>query len=437
MRWALALGAAGALAACLARPPAGANPHPVPLRRPPVLAPSAVGELGRDLFGDPLLSSSGTLSCASCHRPDHYHEAVGATPARLTGLAAPGGVPRAVPSLRYAYRSPDFTIGPELSDIEGASAAPVAATGVTPRAAKVAGSATALPLVPVGGQFWDGRANTLQDQAMGPLFNPAEMANRDVAAVAERLRRSPYAARLAQLFGAAVLTTPARLVDEAMFAVARYEVEDSALHSYTSKYDDYLEGRARLSPAELRGLQAFDDPRRGNCAACHLDRPAPDGTPPAFTDHEYEALAVPRNTRNPVNRDPAFFDLGLCGPLRSDLAGQLSYCGMFRTPSLRNVATRAVFFHNGRYRALDSVVAFYNFRDRQPGRVYPLGPDGGVLRFDDLPRAWWGNVDTTDRPFGGGSAPALTDQEMRDIVAFLGTLTDGYVPAPRTRPGRL
>lgn len=434
MRRAVALGAVGALVACLARAPAGGNPHPITLRRPPVVAATAVGELGRDLFSDPLLSSGGTLSCASCHRPDHYHEAVGATPERLTGLATSGGVPRAVPSLRYAYRSPDFTIGPELGDLDRTGGAPLPASAA-PRAAKIAGGAVAPAMVPVGGQFWDGRANTLQDQAMGPLLNPAEMANRDVAAVAARLRRSRYAARFSQLFGAEVLTTPARLVDEAMFAIARYEVEDSAFHSYTSKYDYYLEGRAVLSAAELRGLQAFEDPQRGNCAACHLDRVEGDGTPPAFTDHEYEALGVPRNARIPANRDPRFFDLGLCGPLRSDLAAQAQYCGMFRTPSLRNVATRAVFFHNGRYRSLDSVVAFYNFRDHEPARVYPRGADGTVLRFDDLPPTAWGNVDTTDRPFGGSSAPALTRQEMRDIVAFLRTLTDGWVPAPPARTG--
>jgi len=107
-----------------------------------------------------------------------------------------------------------------------------------------------------------------------------------------------------------------------------------------------------------RGLAAFEDPARGNCAACHLDRASPDGRPPAFTDYEYEALGIPRNDRLADNRDPRHFDLGLCGPIRGDLAAQSNTCGMFRTPSLRNVARRKVFFHNGVYHSLEQVLAF-------------------------------------------------------------------------------
>jgi cytochrome c peroxidase len=287
-------------------------------------------------------------------------------------------------------------------------------------------------MVPVGGQFWDGRANTLQDQAIGPLFNPAEMANHGVSLLAAKLRHSRYAAQFAQLFGSAVLDDTTRLVDEASFALARYQVEDSLFHSYTSKYDYYLEGRATLTAAEARGLAAFEDKARGNCAACHLDRPLADGTPPAFTDYEYEALAVPRNDSIVANRDPHFFDLGLCGPLRRDLANQHQFCGMFRTPSLRNVATRAAFFHNGRYASLDSAVGFYNFRAAEPARVYRRGNDTDRYQTDDIPASYAGNIDTSDAPFARlrGGEPPLTEQQMRDIVAFLGTLTDGYHPSP-------
>jgi cytochrome c peroxidase len=266
---------------------------------------------------------------------------------------------------------------------------------------------------------------------MAPLFNPVEMANAGAASVAATLRRA-YGVRLANLFGAGAIADTHRLIDEAVFTIARFQVEDPSFHPYSSKYDAYLEGKAELSPEEVRGLAAFEDPARGNCAACHLDRPAADGQPPAFTDYEYEALGVPRNGALADNRDPRSFDLGLCGPIRTDLAAQPNTCGMFRTPSLRNVATRRVFFHNGVYHSLRQVLAFYDFRDVAPERVYPRGTDGRVHRFNDLPTAYRGNGDTTDAPFGRhrGDAPPMTQQDMRDIIAFLRTLTDGY------RPGR-
>jgi len=232
------------------------------------------------------------------------------------------------------------------------------------------------------------------------------------------------------LFGPAILNTPQRLVDEAMFAVARYEVEDPSFHPYTSKYDYWLEGRARLTDAELRGLKLFEDKDKANCAGCHLDRPGKDGMPPMFTDFQYEALGLPRNAGLKVNADPRYFDLGLCGPVRVDLKADTQYCGMFKTPSLRNTDSRKVFFHNGVYHDLKDVMAFYAFRDTNPEKVYPRGRDGRVARFDDVPQAYLKNVDVTDPPFDRkpGGTPAMTTADMQDIIAFLGTLDDGYRP---------
>jgi cytochrome c peroxidase len=247
---------------------------------------------------------------------------------------------------------------------------------------------------------------------MGPLFNPNEMGNRDARSVRDRLQQASYAKQFVALFGADIFAQPDRLVDEAMFAVARYQIEDSSFHPYDSKYDAYLEGRATLTASEWRGLQAFEDPKRGNCAACHLDRARGDGLPPVFTDYEYEALGVPGDLTR---------DLGACGPLRTDLKAQPEYCGKFRTPSLRNTATRTAFFHNGVFSTLEDVLAFYNFRDTKPEMVY----HGAAL-------ADRRNLDTVDAPFSRrrGQQSPMTDQEMRDVVAFLRTLTDGYV-APR------
>jgi cytochrome c peroxidase len=187
---------------------------------------------------------------------------------------------------------------------------------------------------------------------------------------------------------------------------------------YTSRYDQYLHGKVTLSDAELRGLRVFEDPAKGNCASCHPSR-GKEGAAPLFTDFGFVALGVPRNRAIPANRDPAFFDLGLCGPLRTDFAGRADYCGRFRTPSLRNVATRRRFMHNGLFTSLAQVVRFYATRDTDPARWYPRGVP------DDLPARYRGNLEATP-PFGRarGGRPALTEQEIADVVAFLGTLTD-------------
>jgi cytochrome c peroxidase len=129
---------------------------------------------------------------------------------------------------------------------------------------------------------------------------------------------------------------------------------------------------------------------------------------------------------------PTFFDLGVCGPLRTDLTDHDDYCGLFRTPSLRNVALRKTFFHNGVIKTLRDAVAFYATRDTDPGRWYPRRADGTVDKFDDLPERYRTNLND-EPPFEGkkpGDRPALSDADIDDIVAFLGTLTDGY----QTRP---
>ncbi len=391
-----------------------ANAHPVRLVRPAVAPLSAVALLGRSIFFDAALSGDGRRSCATCHQPQNAYAP--ADTAALSRIAPRGAesIVRAVPSLRYVYRTPPFSVGPDLSDVDEPPARIAAADTFTAR----------------GGLFWDGRANTLQDQAMGPLLNPEEMANRGVASVAAKLRHASYAARFAALFGNAIFSEPGRLVDEAMFAVGRFEIEDPSFHPYDSKYDLYLEGRATLTPQEWRGLQVFDDPKRGNCAACHRNQPSADGTPPAFADYEYVAIAVPH-----AGGAPPGTDLGACGPLRTDLRAQPRFCGAFRTPSLRNTATRLAYFHNGVYRTLEQVLAFYNFRDTRPDSVYARG------KFDDLPPAYWGNVDTTDAPFNRkkGEMPAMTADEMRDVIAYLRTLNDGWgtlsrPPSPAVRP---
>lgn len=443
----VALAAAGACGWALAYPermPAavgniveqltGANAHPVHLERPLVAPLSAMAQLGKQIFFDQSLSASGKLSCASCHSPAHAYGPPNALPVQFGGSSMTLQGDRPPPTLMYLYRQPNFSIGPDTADADEqvnfaqeASAASGAA-----RAQKTAGVAPAAPaMVPQGGMFWDGRADTLQAQALGPLMNPVEMANTSEADVARKFAGGAYHDAFLKLFGPHIFADPRLLLSEAMFAVARYQVEDPSFHPYTSKYDYWLEGRARLTRAELHGLQLFNDPKKANCAGCHLSKPSPDGLPPMFTDYQYEALGVPRNSALAVNRSSTYYDMGLCGPYRRDLAAQTQYCGMFLTPTLRNAATRHAFFHNGVYRSLDDVMKFYNLRDIEPGKVYPRDGQGHVLQYDDLPAKYHANIDKSDAPFdrNPGDTPSMTDADIQDIIAFMQTLTDGYQPS--------
>ena len=407
---------------------------------------SAVAQLGRKMFFDPSLSSSGQLSCASCHSPTAAYGPPNDLAVQFGGPDMKHAGIRAVPSLRYLEHTPTFSIGPnqEMADNDPVpleTGAPAAAT--QPGTTKVSTVAKADPNsaaraaaeanVPQGGLDWDGRADTFQGQALGPLLDPNEMDNHSAADVLERLKRTAYAGDLKALFGANIFSQPQLALDEAMFALARFQAEEPSFHPYDSKYDAYLAGKAELSAAEQRGLKLFEEPLKGNCSSCHLDRPSRDGIfRPAFTDYQFEALGAPRNRDLAANRDPDFHDLGLCGPMRKDYTNAATYCGLFKTPTLRNVATRKVFFHNGVFRSLDQVLHFYVERETNPAKWYPKLPNSEVDRYDDLPTQYRGNVDVVDAPYDRkqGEAPALNDSEIADVIAFLSTLTDGYRSEP-------
>lgn len=191
-------------------------------------------------------------------------------------------------------------------------------------------------------------------------------------------------------------------------------------------------GVERRDQLRHRGLAAFNDARRGNCARCHPGA-VRDGAFPQFTDFGYAAVGAPRNLSIPANADPRYHDLGLCGPLREDLRGRDEYCGLFRTPSLRNVAARPVYFHNGVFRSLEDVLRFYAQRDTQPQKWYPHDVHGRLQKFDDLPERYQANIDRQP-PFDRqpGDPPSFSDDDVRDIVAFLNAFTDGYTPGAAT-----
>ncbi|HEX7639878.1 MAG TPA: cytochrome c peroxidase, partial [Burkholderiaceae bacterium] len=356
---------------------------------------------------------SGTMSCATCHDPAHAYGPANALAVQPGGADGREAGLRAVPSLTYHQDMPPFS--EHFFDNDGNDSEDQG---------------------PTGGLDWDGRASSAHQQAAGPLLSPFEMANADTLAVVDRLAASPSAPAFRAAFGPHVFDDPQHAWNGLAWALEVFQQDPASFYPYTSKYDAFLRGRATLAAAERRGLDAFEDPARGNCASCHPSAPRR-GAFPQFTDHGFVALGVPRNRAIPANADPRHFDLGLCGPLRADLAGRAAYCGLFRTPSLRNVALRPVFFHNGVYHRLEDVLRFYAERDSDPQRLYARDPGDGTDRYDDLPARYDANVNR-DRPFGArpGAPPSLTQQEQADIIAFLRTLTDGWTPpAPDARPG--
>jgi cytochrome c peroxidase len=213
-----------------------------------------------------------------------------------------------------------------------------------------------------------------------------------------------------------------------------YQQNPTEFAPFTSKYDAYLRKQIELSPQELHGLTLFNDEKKGNCASCHPSH-VKDGAFPVFSDWGHNALGIPRNPSIPANKNPAFYDLGLCGPERKDFAKNAEYCGLFRTPTLRNVTKRKVFFHNGALTDLHTVLWFYVARDLEPKWWYSKDAGGRVNMYDDLPAKYHKNINREppfDRKFG--DEPALTEDEIIDVIAFLKTLEDGYVvPAPATQ----
>ncbi|UGY20406.1 cytochrome-c peroxidase [Bradyrhizobium septentrionale] len=365
--------------------------------------------LGQALFFDPSLSPSGKLACSSCHDPAHGFGPANAMPVQLGGgdLRQPGV--RAVPSLKYLQVVPSFTEHFHDSEDEADES---------------------VDNGPTGGLTWDGRVDRGADQARIPLLSDFEMGNRDEADVARRVLAAGHGKAIAAIVGPRKAANPATAYKTALKALEVYQQDYPTFYPYSSKYDAVLAGKAELTPAEARGLDLFNAANKGNCASCHISRRGNDGTPPQFTDYGLIALGVPRNPDIPANKDPAYFDLGLCGPLRTDFLKREDYCGLFRTPTLRNVALRQTFFHNGAVHSLRDVVRFYVERETRPERWYPRKVDGSIDKYDDLPDRPKANV-CLDPPFDrkAGDEPALTSAEIDDVVAFLGTLTDGYQPA--------
>ncbi len=351
--------------------------------------------VGDKLFREVRLSASGGQSCASCHVPERAHgDAVGSfLPLGGPGLDQQG--PRTAPSLHYLNANRPFGF-----DTQGR---------------------------PEGGFMWDGRADSRAAQTLAPLLAAHELANADTAAVVRTVRALPYFADLRFAYALPADAPDAQVLQATQQALADYQQGDVGFQPFTSKFDFVQQGRARFTVQEARGQALFDDNERGNCASCHPSVALPGQVRAVFTNFGYVALGLPRN-HSAATADPGYFDMGLCGPVRTDLADRTELCGFFKVPTLRNVALTAPYFHNGVLNMLEDAVAFYATRDTDPARWYPT-VDGVVQRFNDLPTAYRRNVRQLP-PFGGrpGDAPRLNPQDVQDIAAFLRTLSDGYAP---------
>lgn len=379
------------------------NAAPAAVSASPTPAEAARVRLGEMMFADKSLSEPRGTACISCH---------GAS----TGLAGNNGS-----KLGVAVGSKASSLGLRNTMSNGYASYVPAFEFVTDEEETEAR----------GGHFWDGRANGMEQQALGPFLNPLEMNNPDRAAVVAKIAAAPYAPLFRQEFGAKVFDNTDQAFEAIGVAISAFE--RAKLQSFSSKYDAMVLGKAEFTHAEARGMALFMDPKRANCAGCHLMDPK-SGKPEnsLFTEFTYYATGIPRNTDIPRNADPAFFDLGLCGPERDIPALPASvpadvkpshFCGMFRMPSLRNVAKREAYMHNGYFKGLREVVRFYSTRNSDPKHWY-----GAAGVPNDLPAQYRANIEHEKAPFNSkpSDGPLLSEGEINDIVAFLHTLNDGY-----------
>ena len=291
-------------------------------------------ELGRMLFFDPVLSENDDIACATCHHPD---------------LAFGDGQPTAV----------------------GMTGVPLARNAPTLWNAAY-----------VQSLFWDGRTNSLEDQALVPLTHADEMGVGDTADMAADLTAIPeYAALFDAAFGGGAAAITPENVSRALAAFQRTLISDDA------PFDRYAAGEFdALTPQQRRGLALF---RSGatRCFECH--------GAPTFASDTFRVIGVP-------SEDP-----GRAGVVDDGMAGA------FKVPTLRNIALSAPYMHDGSMATLEDVVAFY---EAGGGRAH--GAEG---------------VDVFVNPF------ELNDQERADLIAFLYALTDesGLPAIPAAVPSGL
>lgn len=343
--------------------------------------------LGRALFQDVALSRNRTEACSTCHVPDNGF----ADPRQLPGTGGAVSLgddgksigDRNAPSASYASFSPLFH-----KDEKGRW---------------------------VGGEFLDGRAATLEDQAGGPPLNPIEMGMPDKASIVARLRESPqYVAAFELLFGPGILERTDDAYRAMTQAIAAFE-RTSELSPFDSRYDRYLRGEVKLTEQEDLGRVLFFSSQFTNCSQCHRLRDIGGAEKETFSSYVFHNIGVPANPAvRAVNGTKAgYVDRGL---LNGNVVTEASQAGKFKTPSLRNVAVTGPYMHNGVFKDLRTVILFYNKYVSKSARRQ-INPETGKP-FD--PPEMADNISLEELK----SAPALDDKRIDALVAFLKTLTD-------------
>lgn len=332
--------------------------------------------LGEQLFHDESFSFDRTMSCATCHTLNN----AGVDPDGDThhgGSLGDDGVSigdRNAPTAMYAKLIPEFHFD------------------------------TTEELY-VGGQFWDGRASDLKEQAKGPFLNPGEMNMPSEAAVIERVQDNvKYIKMFEKIYGPNIFDNTEKAYDALADSIAEFE-RSAVFVPFNSKYDKSLKGSATLTDQEKRGFDLFNS--KAQCFACHTS----EGQKPEFTDYTYDNIGVPVNTQlreaNGLGSDHV--DIGLLGNSQVTDEGLK---GAFRVSSLRNIAVTGPYMHNGVFKDLATVVHFYNTRDVDGAE----NPETGLV---------WkpAEVDETKNTEELGDL-RLSPVEEADLVAFLKTLTD-------------
>lgn len=353
-------------------------------------------KLGKQIFNDVSLSKSGKMSCATCHDSNNTHSQNNNLSVQFGGKNQDITGFRAVPSLRYLSFNHPLTVD---------------------KTGKV-----------TGGFNLDGKVDSLAEQAKIPFLAAHEMANDNIDDLISRFKNTTYINEFIKVFGTHIINNNHLIFDKISFSLSEFQKQDPEFHLFNSKYDLYLQGKLNLNSNELRGLKLFNDKEKGNCMACHTSKQNSNGLPPLFTDFSFDNLGLPRNKNIPATKKSTYFDLGLCAIDRPHLKEKDNLCGAFKVPSLRNVATKHVFFHNGIFNNLTDVVKFYARRDTHPEEWYPIDAQGNIHKFNDIPKKYHSNINTIEAPYDRkkGNIPRLSDTEIQDIVSFLGTLTDNY-----------
>ncbi|MFC5736427.1 cytochrome-c peroxidase [Sinirhodobacter huangdaonensis] len=343
---------------------------------------------GEALFFDTNLSKNRTEACATCHDP-------------AAGFSDP----------RETVAGRAVSLGDDGASLGDRNAPTASYTRFSPPFGRTADGKWQ------GGQFHDGRAATLADQAKGPPLNPIEMGMPDVAAVAARLRENPrYVATLAALRPGA---DDAAAFDAMADALAAYEASDT-FSPFDSKYDRFLRGEAKLTDQEELGRLLFFSSQFTNCNLCHQLRGTHGAMEETFSNYQFHNIGVPANraVRAANGAAPDRVDAGL---LENPAVTDPAEAGKIKVPTLRNVAVTGPYMHNGVFADLRTVILFYNsYNTKRPERH--INPETGAP-FDPPEVAQ--NLSRTELETG----PALDDQRIDALVAFLKTLTDArYEP---------